>query len=75
MPAWLGLAFPMILDVKTVVSESPIPPFNDGAEFQETVFLDGAPPALRALVQRDCISLGLHLRKLGGKKEKNIPHP
>jgi len=24
MPAWLGLAFPMILDVKTVVSESPL---------------------------------------------------
>ncbi|TRU54081.1 MAG: type I-D CRISPR-associated protein Cas10d/Csc3 [Microcystis aeruginosa Ma_QC_Ca_00000000_S207] len=57
MPAWLGLAFPMILDVKTVVSESPIPPFNDGAEFQETVFLDGAPPALRALVQRDLFRL------------------
>lgn len=57
MPAWLGLAFPIILDVKTVVSESPIPPFNDGAEFQETVFLDAAPPALRALVQRDLFPL------------------
>lgn len=53
MPAWLALAFPMILDVKTVVSESPIPPFNDGAEFEETVFLDSAPQAFRVLLRND----------------------
>lgn len=53
MPAWLALAFPMILDVKTVVSESPIPPFNDGAEFEESVFLDSAPQAFRALLGKD----------------------
>ncbi|NJN31166.1 MAG: type I-D CRISPR-associated protein Cas10d/Csc3 [Synechococcales cyanobacterium RM1_1_8] len=53
LPAWLALAFPMILDVKTVVSESPIPPFNDGAEFEETVFLDSAPQAIRTLVKRE----------------------
>ncbi|AFY46833.1 CRISPR type I-D/CYANO-associated protein Csc3/Cas10d [Nostoc sp. PCC 7524] len=53
MPSWLAFAFPMILDVKTVVSESPIPPFNDGAEFEESVFLDSAPHAFRALVRRD----------------------
>lgn len=53
MPTWLGFAFPMILDVKTVVSESPIPPFTDGAEFEESVFLDSAPQALRVLVKRD----------------------
>jgi CRISPR-associated protein Csc3 len=53
MPSWLAFAFPMILDVKTVVSESPIPPFNDGAEFEETVFLDSAPHAFRTLVGRD----------------------
>lgn len=53
MPAWLALAFPMILDVKTVVSESPIPPFNDGAEFEETVFLDSAPQTFRALLGKD----------------------
>jgi CRISPR-associated protein Csc3 len=49
MPTWLAFAFPLILDVKTVVSESPIPPFNDGAEFEESVFLDSAPQALRML--------------------------
>jgi CRISPR-associated protein Csc3 len=53
MPAWLALAFPMILDVKTVVSESPIPPFNDGAEFEESVFIDSAPQALRTLLGKD----------------------
>ncbi|MDB9374437.1 type I-D CRISPR-associated protein Cas10d/Csc3 [Nodularia sphaerocarpa] len=53
MPSWLALAFPIILDVKTVVSESPIPPFNDGAEFEESVFLDSAPPAFRVLLRRD----------------------
>jgi CRISPR-associated protein Csc3 len=53
MPSWLALAFPMILDVKTVVSESPIPPFNDGAEFEESVFLDSAPQAFRVLTKRD----------------------
>ncbi len=53
MPAWLAFAFPMILDVKTVVSESPIPPFNDGAEFEESVFLDSAPQAFRVLTGQD----------------------
>jgi CRISPR-associated protein Csc3 len=53
MPSWLALAFPMILDVKMVVSESPIPPFTDGTEFEETVFLDSAPHAFRTLVGHD----------------------
>lgn len=53
MPAWLAFAFPMILDVKTVVSESPIPPFNDGAEFEESVFLDSVPQAFRVLLGKD----------------------
>lgn len=53
MPTWLAFSFPMILDVKTVVSESPIPPFNDGAEFEESVFLDSAPQAFRLLTKRD----------------------
>ncbi len=53
MPAWLAFATPLILDVKTVVSESPIPPFTDGGEFEETVFLDSAPQAIRTLVGQD----------------------
>jgi CRISPR-associated protein Csc3 len=53
MPTWLAFAFPMILDVKTVVSESPIPPCTDGTEFEQTVFLDSAPQAFRVLTKDD----------------------
>lgn len=53
MPSWMALALPTILDVKTVVSESPIPPYRDGTEFEETVFLDSAPQAFWSLLRRD----------------------
>ncbi|MEY3402741.1 MAG: type CRISPR-associated protein Cas10d/Csc3, partial [Cyanobacteriota bacterium] len=72
MPSWLAFAFPMILDVKTVVSESPIPPFNDGAEFEETVFLDSAPHAFRTLVKRDRFRLDYILE---GWEEYGIQYP
>ncbi|PAX59910.1 type I-D CRISPR-associated protein Cas10d/Csc3 [Brunnivagina elsteri] len=72
MPTWLAFAFPMILDVKTVVSESPIPPFNDGAEFEESVFLDSAPHAFRTLVGRDRFRLDYILE---GWKENNKSYP
>lgn len=68
MPSWLAFAFPMILDVKTVVSESPIPPFNDGAEFEESVFLDSAPHAFRTLVKQDKFRLDYILE---GWKDNN----
>ncbi|GEM_PF-211044 len=73
MPAWLAFAFPMILDVKTVVSESPIPPFNDGAEFEESVFLDSAPQAFRVLLGRDRFRLDYILD--GWKDANGIKHP
>lgn len=72
MPTWLAFAFPMILDVKTVVSESPIPPFNDGAEFEESVFLDSAPHAFRALVRRDRFRLDYILE---GWNENGTQYP
>jgi CRISPR-associated protein Csc3 len=72
MPTWLAFAFPMILDVKTVVSESPIPPFNDGAEFEESVFLDSAPHAFRSLVKRDRFRLDYILE---GWTENNKSYP
>lgn len=72
MPSWLAFAFPMILDVKTVVSESPIPPFNDGAEFEESVFLDSAPHAFRSLVGRDRFRLDYILE---GWTENNKSYP
>ena len=72
MPTWLALAFPMILDVKTVVSESPIPPFNDGAEFEESVFLDSAPHAFQALLKKDRFRLDYILE---GWTENTIQYP
>ena len=73
MPSWLALAFPMILDVKTVVSESPIPPFTDGADFEESVFLDSAPPALRTLLGQDRFRLDAILE--GWTDEAGVQRP
>lgn len=73
MPSWLALAFPMILDVKTVVSESPVPPFIDGTEFEETVFLDSAPHAFRVLTGGDRFRLDYILD--GWKDANGAEHP
>ena len=73
MPTWLAFAFPIILDVKTVVSESPIPPFTDGAEFEESVFLDSAPHAFRTLIGQDRFRLDFILE--GWTDEAGVKHP
>ncbi|MFK8186286.1 MAG: type I-D CRISPR-associated protein Cas10d/Csc3, partial [Phormidesmis sp.] len=70
MPSWLALAFPMILDVKTVVSESPVPPFIDGTDFEESVFLDSAPHAFRTLVGKDRFRLDSLLE--GWRDDNNV---
>lgn len=74
MPTWLAFAFPMILDVKTVVSESPIPPFTDGTEFEETVFLDSAPQAFKVLTKRDRFRLD-YILEGWQEGDKNYPAP
>ncbi|MBD1921686.1 type I-D CRISPR-associated protein Cas10d/Csc3 [Microcoleus sp. FACHB-831] len=74
MPTWLAFAFPMILDVKTVVSESPIPPFNDGAEFEESVFIDSAPQAFRVLTKRDRFRLD-YILEGWNENGKSYPAP
>jgi len=53
MPAWLTLALPLIMDVKVVSSESPVPPFISGADFEKTAVLDGEHQAIRALIKQD----------------------
>ncbi len=53
MPAWLALALPLILDVKIVASESPVPPFISGADFEQTVLLDGEHQAIHSLIKQD----------------------
>lgn len=74
MPTWLAFAFPMILDVKTVVSESPIPPFTDGTEFEQTVFLDSAPQAFRVLTQEERFRLD-YILEGWEKKQSKYPAP
>lgn len=69
MPSWLAMALPLILDVKTVVSESPVPPFISGADFEETVLLDGEHQAIRSFIKRDRIRLDAIIpRQTGGRK-------
>ncbi|RUR72086.1 type I-D CRISPR-associated protein Cas10d/Csc3 [Chlorogloeopsis fritschii PCC 9212] len=53
MPAWLALALPLVMDVKVVASESPIPPFISGADFEETTVIDGEHQAIRSLIKQD----------------------
>jgi CRISPR-associated protein Csc3 len=53
MPAWLALALPLVMDVKVVASESPVPPFISGADFEQTVLLDGEHQAIHSLVRKD----------------------
>jgi CRISPR-associated protein Csc3 len=52
MPAWLAFALPLILDMKVVASESPVPPFISGADFEHTTVLDGEHQAIATLVRQ-----------------------
>ncbi len=53
MPAWLAFALPIVLDVKVVASESPVPPFISGAEFEKTTILDGVHQAIASLIKQE----------------------
>lgn len=53
MPSWLTLALPLVLDVKVVSSESPVPPYVSGADFERTAVLDGPHQAIASLVKQN----------------------
>ncbi len=53
MTAWLAFALPLVVDVKVVASESPVPPFISGADFEKTTVLDGAHQAISSLVRQE----------------------
>jgi CRISPR-associated protein Csc3 len=53
MTAWLAFTLPLVLDVKVVASESPVPPFISGADFEKTTILDGAHQAIASLVKQE----------------------
>ena len=67
MPAWLAFALPLILDVKTVASESPVPPYLSGADFEKTVILDGEHQAIRSLIKQDEYRLDSILPRLSNQ--------
>ena len=68
-PAWLALALPLILDVKVVVSESPIPPFISGADLEQTVLIDGEHQAIRSLIKKDNYRLDSILPRSSKQRE------
>jgi CRISPR-associated protein Csc3 len=56
-PSLLALLLPLLLDVKVVASESPLPLFTEAGELPETTFLDGVVPAIRRLTKQELLTL------------------
>ena len=73
MPAWLAFALPLVLDVKVVASESPVPPFLSGADFERTTVLDGEHQAIATLVKQP--KDGTRLDAILPQKSKNTFSP
>lgn len=67
MPAWLSFVLPLVMDVKVVASESPVPPFINGADFEQTTLLDGEHQAIHSLVKKDNYRLDSILPRKSGK--------
>ena len=57
LPAFLALTLPLVLNVKVVVSESPVPLFASGDDFKETVVFDGPHPYLGHLLTADRVRI------------------
>jgi len=57
LPAFLALTLPLVLNVKVVVSESPVPLFASGDDFKETVVFDGPHPYLGHLLTAERIRI------------------
>lgn len=64
MPTFLALVLPFVFDAKVVVSESPVPLFNSGADFEETVFVDAPHPSAELLLTKQRLRLDEILPKL-----------
>ncbi|HWP47358.1 MAG TPA: type I-D CRISPR-associated protein Cas10d/Csc3 [Candidatus Limnocylindrales bacterium] len=52
MPAFLTLLFPLLFDVKVVASESAVPIYTSGADFEETVMFDAPHDFVAHLLSR-----------------------
>ncbi|MBW4435423.1 MAG: type I-D CRISPR-associated protein Cas10d/Csc3 [Pelatocladus maniniholoensis HA4357-MV3] len=69
MPTWLAFTLPLVMDVKVVASESPVPPFISGADFEQTVLLDGEHQAIRSLIGQDNYRLDSILPRSSKQRE------
>jgi CRISPR-associated protein Csc3 len=58
MPIFLSLVLPFVFDSKVVISESPAPLFNSGADFEETVFIDAPHSFAELLVRKTNVTGG-----------------
>ncbi|MCI0396691.1 MAG: type I-D CRISPR-associated protein Cas10d/Csc3 [Chloroflexi bacterium] len=63
-PAWLALLLPLVVDVKVVATESPLPLLQEADELAETVFFDAPHDFVSALVGRERIPLDQLLPRL-----------
>ncbi len=63
-PAWLSLVLPLILDVKVVATESPLPILHEAGDMDETIFFDAPHDYLSTLIGRDRINLDQILPRL-----------
>lgn len=52
MPVFLALVLPFVFDAKVVVSESLVPLFNSGADFEETVLIDAPDSFVELLITK-----------------------
>jgi CRISPR-associated protein Csc3 len=70
---WLGLALPMVLNARVVVSEMFLPLYNSAEEFKETVVLDAPHHAVRYLLPGTTTSLRLDelYGKIAERNERN----
>lgn len=63
-PAWLSLLLPLMLDVKVVATESPLPLLHEADELDETIFFDAPHDYLSTLIGRERINLDQLLPRL-----------
>ncbi len=63
-PAWLSLVLPLVLDVKVVATESPLPILHEADDLDETIFFDAPHDYLSTLIGRERINLDQLLPRL-----------
>ncbi len=63
-PAWLSLVLPLVLDIKVVATESPLPILHEADDLDETIFFDAPHDYLSTLLGRDRINLDQLLPRL-----------